>query len=580
VAQLQAELDTLARRLAQQFPTTNAGLSFGATSFREIYTGDVRPYLLVLMSAVSLVLLIACANVVNLMLSRAVSREREIAVMTALGAGRFAIFRQLMTESAVLTAFAGATGIALAVWTMKFLRAFVGARLPDWMTIDIDGRVLGFTLIASVVTGLISGLAPALHALRAAPGASLTGTRGASHGRVAASLRDAMIVIEAAVAVVLLVGTGLVIRGFLELQAQDKGFRAESVASFRIALGWRRYSGDAVVRYYERAVEQLRSIPGVDAVGFVYSPPLAGLEFSAPNTVQADGQSLSDALRNPYVHPQSTGDGYFTVMRIPLLAGRMFSSFDRKDAEQVAIVSERLARLLWPGQTALGKRLRYNPLDDQPNPYRTVVGVVGNVQHYELGGEPSLDLYVPFRQTTQANQFMLVKTTLPLVELQRRAEDALYAIDPDQSAFDFRTYEQRVLATIWQLRLSRLLLLVFGGVAIVLSAIGLYGVMAFLVGQRTREMAIRAALGATPADISGLILKRGLFLAVCGAAVGVAGSVPFGRILAHGARGVPASDSLSLAAAVMLLLTAMAVACAGPAWRASRSDPAITLRAE
>jgi putative ABC transport system permease protein len=246
----------------------------------------------------------------------------------------------------------------------------------------------------------------------------------------------------------------------------------------------------------------------------------------------------------------------------------------------VAMVSERLARLLWPGKSAIGQRLRYNPLARTPTTLRTVVGVVGNVQHRELGGEASLDLYVPFRQSTQANHFMIVKTRLPLPEFQRGAERAMWAIDPEQSVFDFQTYDQRILAGIWQLRISRLLLLVFGAVALVLSAIGIYGVMSYLVGQRTREMGIRLALGATPAGVQALIVRRVLLLGSIGLGLGLAGAVVLGRLLAQTVRGISAVDPLSFAGALAVLLTVTVVACAVPAWRASRIDPAITLREE
>jgi putative ABC transport system permease protein len=581
VVQLQADLDGLARRLAESDPTTNAGMTFRATSFREIYTGDVRPYLLLIMGAVAFVLLIAGANVVNLLLSRGLSREREMAVRVALGAGWPEIVGQLLTESTVLALSSAGLGLALAYWWMTLLRTLIGARLPEWMSVDIDGRVLGFTIVIAMVAGIVSGLAPALHVYRESFGGSLKeGGRGGSGGKTAARLRDSMIVIEVALAIMLLIGAGSLIRGFLDLQSHEKGFRADSLATFRVALGWKRYSGDAVVRYYERAIEELSAIHGVDGVGSIYSPPLAGLEFSAPNTVQAEGQPLEEALRNPYVNPQATSEGYFKVMSIPLIEGRLLSAFDRKDTAQVAVISERLARLLWPGKSAIGQRFRYNPLYRGTNTWRLVVGVVGNVQHHELGGEPSLDLYVPFRQTTQANQFLIVRTRLPPAEFQRRVEDALWGIDPEQSVFDFQTYEQRIAATVWQLRLSRLLLMLFGLVALFLAAIGIYGVMSYLVGQRTREMGIRLALGATPAGVRALVVRHGVVLGAIGMALGVAGSLILGRFLVHAMRGVSGVDGPSFAVALGVLFLLTAGASTVPAWRASRTDPAITLREE
>jgi hypothetical protein len=265
-------------------------------------------------------------------------------------------------------------------------------------------------------------------------------------------------------------------------------------------------------------------------------------------------------------------------MGIPLVAGRRFSTFDRKDAEPVAIVSERLANMLWPGQNPIGRRVRFNPLAKEPNLYRTVVGVAGNVQHRELGGEPSLDLYVPFRQTAQANHFLIVKTSLPPREFQRRAEEALWAIDSEQSLFDFQTYDRRILASVWQLRVSQLLLTLFGGVAVALSAIGIYGVMSYLAGQRTREIGIRLALGATPGGVRSLVVTRGLWLGSLGLVVGLAGAVLQGRLLSAAIRSVPSLDAASMAAAVIVLALVTVLACGLPAWRASRTDPVEALR--
>jgi putative ABC transport system permease protein len=580
VARLQLELDALTRRLAEQFPDTNAGLSLRAVSFRDLYTGDVRPYLLVLLGAVGFVLLIACANVVNLLLSRALGREREMAVRIALGARRSAVLGQLLTESTVLSLTAAGLGLALAYWWMKLLRTMIGFELPEWMVIELDGRVLAFTAVISVLAGIVSGFAPAWQLSRDSLGDSLKeASRGSSGGRFASRIRDWMIVGEVALAVVLLAGAGLLIRGFLQLQSRDKGFQAESISTFRVALGWKRYvNQESIARYYERGLQQLATVPGIEGVAFVSSPPLARLESSAPNTVQVEGQSVSEALRNPYVNYQSISESYFELMRIPLKAGRIFSRFDTKDVEPVAIVSERLAKTLWPGKDPLGQRLLYNPVSRTPGTYRKIVGIAGNVQHSELGGEPSLDLYVPYRQSASANQYMLARTRLSPRDFENRAQQAMWAIDSEQSIFDFNTYEQRILNSIWQLRISRVLLILFGLVALTLAAIGIYGVMSYLVGQRTREMGIRLALGASPSSVQGLIVRRGILLSAIGLAVGLAGAILLGRILQGVVRGVSGTDPLSLAGALLVLFAVTVAASAVPAWRASRIDPAITLR--
>jgi putative ABC transport system permease protein len=517
MAQFQAELDAVSRLLATSYPATNAGLSFRATSFREIYSGDVRPYLFVLLGAVGFVLLIACANVMNLLLSRALNREREMAVRIAIGAGRSAILGQLLTESLVLSLSAAGLGVALAYWWTKLLRAIVGAELPAWMTVDIDGHVLAFSALIAMAAGIASGLMPGIQATRGDLAEALKEAgRGNSRARLAGRLRDWLVVAEVAIAVVLLAGAGLMIRGFAHLQEQEKGFRAESIQTFRVALGWKRYSKqEQIAQYYERAQQNLAATPGVQGVSLIYNPPLTRLD-EQPLAVQAEGQSIAEALRNPYINLQMISENYFELMKIPLKAGRFFTEFDRKEAEPVAIVSERLAKLLWPGRDPLGKRLLYDPTARTPIAYHKVVGVAGNVQHRELGGEPSFEMYLPYRQRCDATEYMLVKTSLSPREFEERAQHVMWAIDAEQSVFDFHPYNQRIMDSIWQLRISRVLLTVFSVVALVLAAIGIYGILSYIVGQRTREMGIRLALGATPGGVRSLIVRRGVSLGSVG----------------------------------------------------------------
>ena len=582
VERLQSELDTISRRMAEQFPDTNAGLSFRAIGFRELYAGDVRPYLLVLLGAVGFVLLIACGNVANLLISRALGREREIAVRVALGAGRPEILWQLLTESLVLSTLAAGVGVGLAWWWMKLLRAMIGYQLPEWMAVGMDGRVLAFAASVAMLAGILAGLAPALQLSRASLGEPLKdASRGSSGGKRIGRLRDWMIVGEVALAVVLLSGAGLLVRAFLELQAQSKGFRTERIATFRVALGWKRYTNlETTARYYERALEILAAKPGVEGVGFISTPPLARLPESAPTTVQVEGQSLAEALRNPYVTQPVISENYFALMRIPLKAGRAFTQFDRAGTEPVAIVSERLARSLWPDRDAVGQRILYNPAARTPGAWCKVVGVAGNVQRQELGGEPGLEMYMPYRQRVGPNQFMLVKTGLRQREFEQLAQQAMWSIDPEQSVFDFSTYDQLILDGIWQLRLSRVLLILFALVALVLAAIGIYGVMSYLVGQRAREMGIRLALGATPAGVRRMVVQRGIALGATGLGLGALAGVVLGRVLQHGVRGVSGSDPTSYAAAIAVLLGVSFAASTAPAWRASRIDPAIVLRDE
>jgi putative ABC transport system permease protein len=583
IEQLQSQLDAVTRRLAEQYPDTNLGLSFRAVSFRELYSGDVRPYLLVLLGAVGFVLLIACGNVANLLLARALSRDRETAVRLALGARRTEIVAQFLSESLLLALLSATAGLGLAWWWMRILRMKIGAQLPEWMAVELDGRVLGFTICVSALASVLAALAPALQfsGPREIGKTLKEGGRSTSMGQGAGRLRDWMVAGEVAMAVVLVAGAGLLIRAFIDLQSQDKGFQEERLSTFRVALGWKRYIDQgSIARYYERAQEKLAGVPGIEAVAFAPNPPLVRQEDTAPNTVQSEGQPLQEAVRNPYVNYQSISENYFQVMRIPLKAGRVFANFDSKDSEPVAIVSERLARILWPDEQAIGRRLRYNPAGRATAPWLKVVGIAGNVQHRQLGGDPSLDVYVPYRQSAAANQYMLVRHRLEQRDFIAKAEQAMWSIDAEQSVFNFATYEQRILDGIWQLRLSRMLLIIFGMLALALAATGIYSVMSYLVGQRKREIGIRLALGATPANVQALVIKRGLLLGGAGLTAGFGAALALGRLLERAVRGVNGTDVVSLTGALAVLLLMTLAASSVPAFRASRIDPVTTLRDE
>ncbi len=578
-ARFQAELDAVAGRLAAEYPDTNAGLSFQAVPLRDVYAGDVRPYLMLLSGAVAFVLLIACGNAANLLLSRAIGRNREMAVRVALGASRRRIAGQMLAESLALASIGALLGVALAWTAVGLLRRFIGAELPDWMPVQIDGGVLLFTVAISMAAGVLSGLAPAIRLSAASLFDALKEEgRGGTGGRASSRLRDWMIVTEVALAVVLLSGAGLIIRGFQSLESQDKGFDSGSVSTFRVALGWKRYQGEATVRYYEQALARIAAIPGVTGAALSTNPPMARQEETAPATAIRDGQTIQDAARNPYVSRQDVSESYFEFARIPLKSGRAFNEFDNATSEPAAIVSERLAKLLWPGADPVGQRILHDPASRRSK-WRKVVGVAAGVKNRELGGEAGLDIYFPYKQDAfQINQYVLARTNLKPADFARQAERALWTIDPEQSSFDFQTWDERILNGIWQLRLSRTLLVLFSFVAMTLASIGIYGVMSYLVGQRTREMGIRLALGASPAGVRKLVVRRGMSLALAGMAVGMVGAIALGRVLQGMVRGIPGGDPVSYLGALAVLGVSALAACSAPAWRASRVDPAVTLR--
>lgn len=581
IEHLQTELDGISTRLSHEFPATNLGLSFHARSMRTVYSGDVKPYVLLVLGAVVLVLCMACGNVSNLMLSRGLGRENEIAVRLALGANRRVIATQLLAENIVLAWFASILGVFLCFWWMRILRLAIGPELPDWIIVNLDGRVLWVALSSSMAAGVTSGVAPALQLVRQSLARSLREAgRGSSIGRSAARIRDVLTVAEIALAVVLLSGAALLVQSFLALQAQRKGFETRSVSTFRVALGWKRYLTDeSIAHYYEQLQTRLSATAGVERVGFTSSPPLARLE-SNPNTVQAEGQTQDEIRQNPYVHHLSISENYFQLLSIPLKTGRAFNSFDNRRSQPVAIVSERLAKRLWSGVNPLGRRLRFDPLAKQPGRFCKVVGVVGSVQHGQLGGERSFDMYVSYRQEPDANQFVLAKTNLNMREFQSRAEKVAWSIDPEQSVFDFATYDRRILDSIWQLRLSRLLFILFGFVALILAAIGVYSLMSHLVAKRTREIGVRLALGATPAEVQALVIKRGAELSAVGLPIGLLGTLLLTQWLRSRIAALSAIDWMSLSMSLLILLTILSLACVLPAWRAASIDPIEALRSE
>ncbi|HXG64362.1 MAG TPA: ABC transporter permease, partial [Blastocatellia bacterium] len=581
--QAQAELDAFSRRLAETYPNFNSGLGFRLTPLTEFYVGDVRPYLLLLLGAAGFVLLIACGNVVNLLLARALAREKEVAIRTALGAGRGRLIRQLLTESVLLALLSGAAGLALAFWWVELLAAMIRIELPPWMTIRMDLRVLIFVLLISMLTGVLAGLAPALQASRPNLNELLKeGARGSSGG-ARYRLRRALAAAEIALALVLLVGAGLMMRSFLRLRQTDLGFNADSLLTFRVALPWRKYSGDdgreKQAAFYQQAMERLTALPGVTAVAANSNLPLSGETEAGKLTVTVEGQSVEEQLGNPYVNDLRVSPNYFQVMGILLLKGRFFSESETTKTPLAAIVSQRLAERLWPRQELIDKRLKIGPPHSQGR-WMTVVGVVGNVKHEQISGDAGLDLYVSYLQVPDGNMYLLMRTKVPPLTLADAATKVIWSVDEEQSTFDIRTMEDRIADTIWQRRVSGTLFTIFAALAVILAAVGIYSVMSYSVSQRTREIGIRMALGAQTADALKMVLGEVLQLTLIGGGIGLAGAFILARFVSSLLYGVSANDPLTFVS-VLLLLAAVALAAGFiPARRAARVDPMVALRYE
>lgn len=577
--QASAAVDGLARRLEGEFPATNAGLRFRVTSMRDQYTATVRPYVLLLFGAVVLVLVVACANVANLLLSRAIARERDVAVRTALGASRWQIVRQLLAESLVLSAAGALAGGLLATAAVGVLTRMVPVQLPPWMRIEVDARVGLFLATTAVLTGIAAGLVPAVRSSAAGIASLKEGVRGSSGGVRQRQLRNALVIAEVALALVLLVGASLLLQSVRQLHRVDLGFRTDNALTFRVELGWRAYGTlEKTATFHRRVLDRLRELPGVDALTFDNNLPMSGKPRD-PYAVRAAGQSRDEEARNPYVNSHYVGPEYFQVMGIRLVSGRGFDDRDRVDAPTAAVVSKRLADRLWPGRDAIGQRIQWQDTTE-PEKWMMVVGVAEPVLHHELDADPGFDLYSPFTQVTTAGPYYVIRTSGDPVTIAQAATTVIGQIDPNQSFMDVQSYDRRVANRIWQRRVAGVLFGSFAMLALVLAAVGLYGVLSYLVSQQTREIGVRVALGAAPRDVIGLVLARGMMLAVAGTGAGLILAFGLARLIAGMLYDVSPADPVTFAVVPTVLLIIAALACYVPARRAMQVDPILALRAE
>ncbi|MGD9904447.1 MAG: ABC transporter permease [Vicinamibacterales bacterium] len=580
VGEATAAIDTLARRLEREFPVTNAGVRYQVTPLREMYSGQVRPYVLLLFAAVTLVLAVACVNVANLLLSRAIARERETAVRAALGASRWRLVRPLLAESLVYATLGAGVGAVLAVGGTRLLTRLVPVQLPPWMAVEADWRVGLFLVAITLVTAVAATAIPALRASAAGPHASLKeGTRGSSSGRGQRAVRAALVAAEMALALVLLVGASLLLQSVWRLHTVDLGYRTDSTLTFRVELGWAAYGTvEKTLAFNREMVDRLRTLPDVVGVTYDTNLPISGKPRD-PYAIRAAGQSTDEAAANPFVHGHLIGPDYFAVMGIPIVRGRAVDDRDRLDTEPTVVVSERLAERLWPGRDPIGQRLQ--ELDTaRPEAWRVVVGVAAPVLHHELDAEPGFDAYMPAAQERTNGPYFVVRTAGDPMTVAAAATRFVGAIDPNQSFLDVLSYDTRVANRIWQRRLAGVLFGAFAVLAIALAAVGLYGVMSYVIGQQTREMGVRLALGATEGGVVRHVLTHGLTMAAAGAVAGLVLAAGLARLMRGVLFGVGAGDPLTFVAVPCVLLAIAALACYGPARRASRVDPVVALRAE
>ena len=576
--QARSQLKSIAARLAQQYPKTNEGTGATVEPLLGVIVRDVRPSLFILMGAVGFVLLICCANVANLLMARATERQREVAIRKALGAGRWRLARQLLTESVLLSFVGGSLGLLIAWSATQGLARVAASSAPRMGEVTLDSRVLMFTLVLSFVTGIVFGIFPVLHTSHTGVSDSLKDeTLGAGTSRVVKRLRDTLVVAELAISLVLLVGAGLMLESMVHVLRADPGFKPEGVLSARFSLPDQKYQNDDQRRQLvAQLTEKVAAVPGVHAAGFK-NPLFGGWQSS----FAIGGRPLPEPSKFPSAEMSRVSPGALEAMNAQLLHGRWFTSADNEHAPLVCIIDNKLAAKYWPGEDAVGKAILMDePKPGQQPPPTLVVGVLHEIKNYGVDQPVLPEIFVPFAQRPGAGGHLVVRSTLDSAVVQGAIRSAAQSLDADLPIFDIRSLDSFVAENTASRRLSVLLLSLFAGLALLLAAIGIYGVMSYGVTQRRREIGIRIALGAEMSDVIRLVVRQGALLAILGLGTGILGALAATRLIARLLFGVRPHDPLTFLAVACLLSIVAVVASYIPARRAAKIDPIIALRYE
>jgi putative ABC transport system permease protein len=579
-AQGQAEMEAISQRAQQQYPETNSGRTARVVTMNESYTRGSRIYLQVLMASVVFVLLIACANVANLLLVRSTSRQKEIAVRMALGGSRLRLIRQLLTESLVLATLGGGLGLLLSVWGIEFIKRGIPPGftqfIPGWDNLRLDPPVLVFTLIVTLLTGAVFGLAPALQATRLNLNEALKESgKGTSSGATRNRLRSILVVAEVALSLVLLVGAGLMIRSFLHLISADLGLNPTNVLTMELSIPRVKYPEEQQrINFYQELLGRLRNLPGVERAAAINYVPM-GHDNSGSN-FRIDGQPAPAKGKEPTTDYRVVTSQYFEAIGTSIRQGRAFTEQDKKDAPRVCIINERLARRYFPDGDALGHRIVFN---DEDGPVE-IVGVAADVKNDDFEEEANLTTYLPFLQEPWWSMALIVRATSDPVALAPIVRKEVLAVDSEQPVYNVMTMEQVIDETISPKRLTMFLLAFFALGALLLAAIGIYAVISYSVTQRTHEIGIRMALGAQPRDILRLVVRQGLILTAIGVGLGLVGAFALTWAMTEMLNGVEATDPLTFVSISLLLSAVSLAACLIPARKATRVDPMVALRYE
>ncbi len=587
VPQAQAEMDTITARLRSEFPEVyppNGGLTFGTVPLLEQVVGNVRRTLYLLLGAVGFVLLIACANLANLQLSRAVARQKEIAVRTALGATRARIVRQLLTESVLLAFTGGALGIAIALIALHWVRLLGPQSVPRVTDVSIGVAALAFTFIVCVLSAILFGLAPALRVSRLDVQAALQDTSRTSSGVSAIwgrgnNLRRSLVIAEIALCAMLLIGAGLLIRSFARVRDVNPGFNPRNLLTLELTMTGERYKDkEAVLAAYHELWQRLEGLPGVTSAGAVTSLPLSQMFAWGPITVEGRVAPPGEKFIN--ADTRMVSGHYFQAMEIPLREGRLFNDDDVANKPRVALVDDYMAQQLWPNQDPIGKRFHIGGISETNSPWITVVGMVGRVKQYTLDSDSRIAFYLPQTQYVTRAMNVVMRGNSDPVPLVGAVKQQTQGLNPDLPLYNVSTMQERFNNSLARRRFTMLVLGTFAAISLGLAMIGVYGLIAYLVGQGSREVGIRLALGATPANIMTLIVRGGMTLAFWGVGIGIAGALLVSHLMRSLLFGVEVTDIVTFVAVPTLLACIAFFASYIPARRASRIDPSISLRCE
>jgi predicted permease len=575
--QAYVEMSGIAARLAEAYPDTNDGYGVFLQSFRESEIGDERILVYVLSGVVGFVLLIACANVANLTLARAGGRRREIAVRAALGAGRGRLMRQLLTESVMLSAVGGVFGLFIGAAGKNMIVAAFPEGVPTWMNWDFDATVYGFLVAVTLLTGMLFGFAPALHASRGNLGATLRSTGRAAGGRRRSWLRGGLVVGEVALATILLIGAGLMVRAYINVSTVDPGFDADDLQALWVALPESEYpEAVAQQRFFDELVERVRAVPGVEAAAATTLLPVGS--FSG-TYLGVEGNESTDTSTLPVVTYTKVTPGYFETLGIPLIEGRVFAENDGAEGTpEVLLVTQAAAERFWPGESPLGKRVKFGPISNAESAFKTVVGVVGDVMQTGIGDDLFPGVYIPVAQSPASSMALVVRAPGGPGAVLGAIREQLWQIDDDLPIFGVTTMRDRMANDDWEEKLFTRIFSTFAVIALVLAAVGLYGLVSYSVAQRTREIGVRIALGADRRDVVRMVVRQGMALTAIGLLLGLLGSWGVTRVIAGLLFGVSPTDPATFGGILFVLAAVAALASYLPARRAMRVDPVTALR--